>query len=116
VVKSLSSVEALGAATVIASDKTGTITRNEMTITAAYFEGKNYRITGTGYNPKAKSSTNRAEVMNDGTLGEAKILFLAGFLSSTGTVNPPDEFHPEYLCARRPDRSGVCHAAHEGGL
>lgn len=102
VVKRLSSVEALGAATVIASDKTGTITRNEMTITAAYFEGKNYRITGTGYNPAGEIFDESGKVMNAGTLGEAKILFLAGFLSSAGTVNPPDEFHPEFYALGDP--------------
>ncbi len=102
VVKRLSSVEALGAATVIASDKTGTITRNEMTITAAYFEGKNYRITGTGYNPEGEIFDEAGKVMNPGSLGDEKILFLAGFLSSTGTVNPPDEFHEEYYALGDP--------------
>ncbi|AFM11388.1 cation-translocating P-type ATPase [Turneriella parva] len=102
VVKRLSSVEALGAATVIASDKTGTITRNEMTITAAYFEDKNYRITGTGYNPGGEIFDESGKVMNVDSLGEAKILFLAGFLSSTGTVNPPDEFHSEYYALGDP--------------
>ena len=102
VVKRLSSVEALGAATVIASDKTGTITRNEMTITAAYFEGKNYRITGTGYNPEGEIFDESGRIMRDGTLGDAKIFFLAGFLASTGTVNPPDEFHPEFYALGDP--------------
>lgn len=102
VVKRLSSVEALGAATVIASDKTGTITRNEMTITAAHFEGENYRITGTGYNPEGEIFDDTGKVMNPGSLGDEKIFFLAGFLSSTGTVNPPDEFHEEYYALGDP--------------
>ena len=102
VVKRLSSVEALGAATVIASDKTGTITRNEMTITSAFFEGLNYRITGHGYNPKGEIFDESGQIMSSGNLGERKILFLAGFLSSTGTVNPPDEFHQDFYALGDP--------------
>lgn len=88
VVKRLSSVEAPGAATAIASDKTGTTTRNEMTITSAFFEGLNYRITGHGYNPAGEIFDENELIMSPQNLGERKILFLAGFLSSTGTVNP----------------------------
>lgn len=102
VVKRLSSVEALGAATVIASDKTGTITRNEMTITSAFFEGLNYRITGHGYNPQGEIFDESGQIMAPGNLGERKILFLAGFLSSTGTVNPPDDFHQDYYALGDP--------------
>lgn len=102
VVKRLSSVEALGAATVIATDKTGTITKNQMTITAAFFEGTNFRITGTGYNPTGEIYDEHGRVMNPETLGDFKILFLAGFLSSTGSVNEPDEFHSDYYALGDP--------------
>lgn len=102
VVKRLSSVEALGAATVIATDKTGTITKNEMTITSAFFEGMNYRITGTGYNPAGEIFDEHGRVMRPENLGDQKILFLAGFLSSTGTVNAPDEYHADYYALGDP--------------
>lgn len=102
VVKRLSSVEALGAATVIATDKTGTITKNQMTITSAFFEGINFRITGTGYNPTGEIFDESGRVMNPDSLGDFKILFLAGFLSSTGTVNAPDEFHNDFYALGDP--------------
>ncbi len=102
VVKRLSSVEALGAATVIATDKTGTITKNQMTITSAYFEGVNFRITGTGYNPDGEIFDESGRVMNPDSLGDFKILFLAGFLSSTGAVNAPDEFHDDFYALGDP--------------
>lgn len=102
VVKRLSSVEALGAATVIATDKTGTITKNQMTITSAFFEGVNFRITGTGYNPDGEIFDESGRVMNRDSVGDFKILFLAGFLSSTGTVNAPDEFHNDYYALGDP--------------
>lgn len=53
-VKKLQAVEALGQARVIAVDKTGTLTKNEIVIEEAYFDGKFYDISGSGYEPKGE--------------------------------------------------------------
>ncbi|WP_165986706.1 HAD-IC family P-type ATPase [Streptomyces sp. YIM 98790] len=49
IVKRLASVEALGSATVVCSDKTGTLTLNEMTVRALWSAGQVYEVTGNGY-------------------------------------------------------------------
>ncbi len=51
-VKRLQAVEALGQTKIIAVDKTGTLTKNEMVIQRVFVDGKNYEIGGSGYEPK----------------------------------------------------------------
>jgi Ca2+-transporting ATPase len=57
-VRRLPSVETLGSTTVICSDKTGTLTQDQMTVRRIYADGKTIDVSGVGYEPRGEFSVN----------------------------------------------------------
>ena len=75
IVRRLPAVETLGCTTFICSDKTGTMTKGEMTVRKIYLHGKVIEVTGSGYEPKGEFKLN-GETIDPLSIEELRLLLL----------------------------------------
>ena len=90
VVKKLHSVETLGSASVIACDKTGTLTRNEMTIARIRTASGEVRLSGTGYDPTGEVTRDGQAVEDPAQLFETELVLAGGCLANNAQLTDHD--------------------------
>ena len=103
-IRKLPAVETLGCATVICTDKTGTLTQNEMTVVQGWSDGKLFHLTGQGYNPTGDFSSQERPSTQRRTLRSPRS-FYGGLLCSDAKLE----------AVQRRRRPGLAHRGRSHG-
>jgi Ca2+-transporting ATPase len=109
-IRRLSSVETLGSATVICSDKTGTLTQNEMTVTRIWVDGQFITVTGSGYSRRGEFQVGKKSVNLHEYPGVETALWL-GALNNDAQLEPVDGDEQSYRIVGDPTEGSLLIAA-----
>jgi Ca2+-transporting ATPase len=116
VVKNLLSVETLGSTTVICTDKTGTLTKNEMTVRSIWFNGKKYMATGVGYEPKGKILDENEKPLSKKQLQELEVIIDAATMASNARIHKPDKKHKSWYAIGDPTEAALITVSSKAGF
>lgn len=114
-VKKLSSVEALGSTSVICTDKTGTLTQNEMTVNHLWTCEREYEVTGVGYAPEGDVEAD-GEKWLAADNNELRLLVAGGALCSNARLVAPEEEGGRYTVLGDPTEACLLVSAQKAGL
>ena len=114
-VKKLNSVEALGSTSVICTDKTGTLTQNEMTVNHLWTAAREYEVTGVGYAPEGRIESGGAayRAVDDPDL---ELLLEGGLLCGNARLHAPEEEGRRYEVYGDPTEACLIVSAQKGGI
>ena len=112
IIRKLSAVETLGSTTIICSDKTGTLTQNQMTVQALYAGHQLFDITGSGYKPNGDICLN-GKIVTQRDYPVLMECLKAGLLCNDARlIAEPDSWRIE----GDPTEAALLVAAHKAGL
>jgi Ca2+-transporting ATPase len=111
VIKKLSSVETLGSTNIICTDKTGTLTTNEMTVKYIWFDGKQYEITGIGYEPEGEILDSEGKKLSEKDIDKIEILLDTATMASNAEVHAPDKNHSSWYPVGDPTEAALISAS-----
>ncbi|NVM17096.1 MAG: cation-transporting P-type ATPase [Candidatus Lokiarchaeota archaeon] len=91
IIRNIASVDSLGRVSVVCSDKTGTLTKNQMSIQHVWTNGSNYKVTGSGYSPEGDiilvdDPKNSVMVKHIDDFPQLKLLLTSGFLNNNSAL------------------------------
>ncbi len=115
-VKKLSAVETLGATNVILTDKTGTLTKNQMTVEQLLIGKTEYAVTGTGYETNGIVVDATGKPLTGARLKSLHLFFETGALASNALVNPPDAEHATWHVVGDPTEGALITLARKAGI
>ena len=92
-VRKLPSVETLGATTIICSDKTGTLTRDEMTVRNIYVDGRMLEVTGAGHEPVGDFMNGDLKIKPEENTTLGHLLIISALCNDSDLVNEDSTWH-----------------------
>ncbi len=117
IIKRLSSVETLGCTTVICTDKTGTLTTNQISVIKLWFNNKLFEIRGSGYEPIGEILYNGSPLsQEDIRTGGMEILIKIGVLCNNAEILSPSDEKPFWGIAGDPTEAALLVLAKKAGF